>query len=182
MIGGENVMVVRIPIEQARLKSSFVFARGIAGVLAIPSTALAFKGLIFPVLLVGRIYHALVFLGDIPIVYRRTEIVLLLIIVVVLFSTGFYVFPALYSASSSSTFGLGAGSSFACRTRVDMRVEVIVRVSMRGVAVSGRRGDERRGRGEVRAEEELLRARVYGGRRGNKSGSDQLDTLYEPSS
>jgi hypothetical protein len=136
MIGGENVMVVRIPIEQARLKSSFVFARGIAGVLAIPSTALAFKGLIFPVLLVGRIYHALIFLGNIPVVHRGTEIVLFLVIVVVLFTTGFYVFPALYSASSAPTFSLSAGSSLACRTRVDVRVKVIVRVAMRGVAIA----------------------------------------------
>jgi hypothetical protein len=160
MVGSENVVVVRITIEQARLKSSFVFARGVAGVLAIPSTALTFESLVFPVLLVGRIYHALIFLSNIPIVYSGTEIVLLLVIVIVLFTTGFYVFPALYSASSSSTFGLGAGSPLACATRVDMRVEVVMRVAMRGVAVSGRRGDERRGRGQVRAEEELLRARV----------------------
>lgn len=170
MVGGENVMVVRIPIEQARLKSSFVVTRGVAGILTIPSTALTFKGLIFPVLLVGRIYHTLIFLGNISIVYRRTEIVLLLLVVIVLFTTGFCVFPALYSASSSTTFSLSAGSSLTSTTRVNVWVEIVVRVAMRGVAVSGRRGDERRGRGEVRAEEELLRARVYGGRRGNKSG------------
>jgi hypothetical protein len=160
MVGGENVVVVRIPIEQARLESSFLFTRGIAGILAIPSTALAFKGLIFPVLLVGRIYHTLIFLGNIPIVHRRTEIVLLLVIVIVIFTTGFYIFPSLYSASSSPTFGLSAGSPFACTTRVDVRVEIVVRVAMRGVAVPSRRGDEGRGRGQVRAEEELLGARV----------------------
>lgn len=137
MVGGENVVVVRIPIEQARLEPSFLFTRGITGVLAIPSTALAFKGLVFPVLLVGRIYHALIFLGNIPIVYRGTEIVLLLVIVIVILPTGFYVFPALYSASSSTTFGLGAGSSFTCTTRVDVRVKVVVGVAMRGVAVPG---------------------------------------------
>jgi hypothetical protein len=136
MVGGENVMVVRIPIEQARLKSSFVFTRGVAGILAIPSTALTFESLVFPVLLVGRIYHTLIFLGNIPVVHRGTEIVLLLVIVIVLFTTGFYVFPALYSASSSTTFGLGASSPFACTTRVDVRIEIVMRVTMRGVAIA----------------------------------------------